>query len=473
MRKVDVAIIGAGTAGLSARREVAKITDNYVVIDDGPLGTTCARTGCMPSKVLIQVANIFHRRHQFSQMGIYGANELIIDTKNVMQHVRKLRDRFVNSVFKDMKTWQDKLIKKRSRFIDANTLDLGDEKIEANKIIIATGSSPVIPGTWKQYSKHFIDTDSFFELEELPRNIGVIGLGVIGLEIGQALHRLGVEIVGIDQRKVVGGLSDPELKKYTVKKFCEEMNLYFDGADIVGEEKNGLVIKSGNHQWKFEKVFLTMGRRPNLAGLGLEEIGVHFNENKIPVYDHGTFQIKDFPIYLVGDTNNERPVLHEASDEGRIAGYNSVRDSQQCFQRRTSLAIVFSDPNISIVGKGYQQLKNEGVEFSTGEVSFEGQGRAIVKLKEVGLVHIYAEKTSGKLLGAEIFAPEGEHLAHLLAWAISLNLTAFQTLSLPFYHPVMEEGLRTALRNLSKKIETERPALEVLRCQDPPAGTKE
>ena len=139
----------------------------------------------------------------------------------------------------------------------------------------------------------------------------------------------------------------------------------------------------------------------------------------------------------------------------------------QLFKRRVSLGITFSDPNIATIGKRHSQLVAEGAQFVTGEVSFEGQGRSIVKLKEKGILHIYGEKNTGQLLGAELFAPDGEHLAHLISWAISLNLSAQEALRLPFYHPVIEEGLRTALRDLvHKAIPSEEK--ELFRCQDPP-----
>ena len=198
MREVEVAIIGAGSAGLAARREVAKVTDNYVVIEAGALGTTCARVGCMPSKVLIQAANDFERRKQMAEEGILGSEQLRIDTKQVMAHVRKLRDRFVRAVKNDMNDWvQTHLIQKRATFVDRNTLDLGDEKIRAKKIIIATGSRPILPKAWEPYKSHLINTDQFFEQEDLPGSVAIIGLGVIGLELGQALHRLGVRVTGV------------------------------------------------------------------------------------------------------------------------------------------------------------------------------------------------------------------------------------------------------------------------------------
>lgn len=472
MKTYDVAIIGAGTAGLSARSEVAKVTDNYVVIDAGPLGTTCARVGCMPSKVLIQIANDFHRRFALDDMGISGAQCAGVDSRKVMQHVRALRDRFVRSVIKSHEDWQEgHLIQKRAQFVDKNTLDLEGEKIHAKKIIIATGSQPVVPGPWKAYQSYLLNTDQFFELEELPSAVAIVGLGVIGIELGQALSRLGVKVVGIDIRRGLGGISDPKVLEDTLEYFQNEFPLHFDGAELVGPTNDGFKIKSGDKEFIVDKVFLTMGRRPNIDGLGLANIGIELNDKGMPQFDDSTFRIHGTPIYFVGDVNAQRPILHEAADEGRVAGYNSVHDKDQCFRRRTNLGIVFTDPNIAAVGKNYQTLKDEKANFVIGEVSYKGQGRAIVKGSEKGLLRIYAHAKSGHVLGAELAAPDGEHLAHLLAWAISLNLTVKEVLSLPFYHPVLEEGIRTALRHAESQLESDGSPLEVLRCQDPPAGT--
>ena len=472
MREVDVAIIGAGTAGLSARREVARATDNYVVIDDGILGTTCARVGCMPSKVLIQVANDFHRRHALAEQGIGGGDSLTVDPTAVMQHVRKLRDRFVRGVMSGFESWSDHLIRKRARFVDKHTLDLGDEQIRANTVVIATGSSPIIPEPWKSVRHRLIDTDAFFERETLPARVAVIGLGVIGLELGQAVARLGSDVTAVTLDKAFGGLTDPELRSYVAEAFAKEFTLHIDAVDELSERNDELVVrlKSGQ-EFAADAALVTVGRRPNLASLNIEALGVP-TERGVPSFDGGTFRVDGTPWYLVGDVNATRPLLHEAADEGRIAGYNAVHPTDQCFKRRTNIAITFCEPNIAMVGESYRQLTDRGADFVTGAVSYEGQGRAIVKLHELGQLHVYAERTTGKLLGAELFAPHGEHLAHLLAWAISAGLTARDTLSLPFYHPVLEEGVRTALRSAARQTATEQGELEVLRCADPPVGTR-
>jgi dihydrolipoamide dehydrogenase len=462
VRNVDVAIIGAGSGGLSARREVAKKTDNYVVIDGGKLGTTCARVGCMPSKVLIQIAQDFERRKKLAEQGIMGAENLSIDTVQVMKHVRKLRDRFVSGVLGGGRSWMEqKLMPDYASFIDANTLQVGTEQVWAKKIIIATGSTPVIPKELNDYKSFILTTDDFFEIDDLPKSIAVIGTGVIGIELGQALHRLGVKTVGIGRSENISGVSDPKLKAYVLKKFTEDMTASFGGISSVEKIGNELKLKSRKNEYLVEKILITAGRKTNWDKLGLEKIGVEFDERGIPKFCAETFMLEQHShILLAGDNTGFNQVLHEASDEGRIAGYNSVNEVKK-FQRRTPLFITFSDPNIAFVGKMYKELLEEKAEFEVGEVSFEGQGRSIVKLKEVGMLRVYGAKESGVLLGAELMAPDGEHLAHLLSWAISQKLTVNEALSLPFYHPVLEEGLRTALRDLREKVQEVQPELEI------------
>jgi dihydrolipoamide dehydrogenase len=163
-----------------------------------------------------------------------------------------------------------------------------------------------------------------------------------------------------------------------------------------------------------------------------------------------TQQIGDLSVFLVGDANGHAPLLHEASDEGHIAGLNATRSGVTCFTRRTPLSIVFTDPNVAAVGKRFNELT--GASFITGKVDFANQGRARAAQRNRGVLRIYAQRDDGRLLGAEMCAPAGEHLAHLLAFAIQRGLTVHELLRLPFYHPVLEEGLRTALRDLSRQL---------------------
>jgi dihydrolipoamide dehydrogenase len=144
-------------------------------------------------------------------------------------------------------------------------------------------------------------------------------------------------------------------------------------------------------------------------------------------------------------------VLHEASDEGRIAGDNAARFPEiKSGLRRALLSVVFTDPQISIVGGGFVSARPGAPVI--GEVSFENQGRARVMLRNQGMLQVYADSTTGLFLGAEMIGPDAEHIGHLLAWARQMNLTIDQMLEMPFYHPVVEEGLRSALRDARAKL---------------------
>jgi dihydrolipoyl dehydrogenase len=153
---------------------------------------------------------------------------------------------------------------------------------------------------------------------------------------------------------------------------------------------------------------------------------------------------------MAGDANDQTPLLHEAADEGYISGVNATHASLNCFKRRTLLAIVFSDPGTAVVGSRFQDLDSEKV--LVGEARFDRQGRARAGQRNMRIIRLYAEANSGRLPGAEMCTPAGEHMAHLLALAIDRSLTIQDILRLPFYHLVLEEGLRTALRALAAQF---------------------
>ena len=449
----DVAIIGAGTAGLTAQEEVVKHTDNYVLIDDGPLGTTCARVGCMPSKALIAVANDLHKCNFFDEYGIDGAKGLTPDYARIMARVRSLRDEFAGGVVREMEGFMDKVIRKRARFLSADTLDLGDETIRAKSIIIATGSKPWIPDHWQPYKDFIIDTDQFFELETLPKTMAVFGLGVIGIELGQALHRLGINVIAISRRKTAGGLTDPKLCEYAFDHFSKEMNIALGTAEISGKTQEGLTVTCSGKSWPVDRVLLATGRRPMLQGLGLENIGVDLDSKGMPAFSLDTLQVGDLPVFLAGDVNGLKPILHEAADDGTIAGFNACAGTKTGFKKRTPLQITFSSPDIAIAGLSHKTLTEKSINFIVGEASWEELGRARMMLgKAAGRARIYAEPEEGRLLGAELMAPGGEHMAHLLSWAMGANLTIGQILGMPFYHPVPEEALLDAFLQIAGQI---------------------
>lgn len=449
-KSVDVVILGGGTAGLSALREVRKKTENFVIINEGPWGTTCARVGCMPSKAMIEAANAFHLRVKMESFGIRGADQLRIDLPAVLDRVRSLRDDFVKGTTKATADLDQRAISGRARFLEADEVLVNDCRIRAKAIIIATGSCPALPDSWQRFEHRILTSEYLFEQQDLPSRIAVIGLGPIGAELGQAFSRLGVQVDGFTRSGRVAGITDPKVLDTFVELLQAEFPIHRDTSVELVEDDDGFRVVSGDDQFPTDKVLVAIGRRPNIDGLGLEKIGIPLDSEGSLPFDPQTMQVADLPIFFAGDVNGRAPILHEASDDGHIAGRNALISDPQCHQRRTRLSIVFTDPNVAVIGQRYSDLNQS--DAVVGEVRFDRQGRARTAERNKGLLRVYAQKSSGQLLGCELCAPGGEHLAHLLALAIQQQLSVQDLLRMPFYHPVLEEGLRTALRHLASQL---------------------
>jgi dihydrolipoamide dehydrogenase len=459
IRQVDVAIIGAGSAGLPAFRAAQNHTENLVLIEGGTYGTTCARVGCMPSKLLIAAAEAAHSVEAAAEFGVH-ATKPIIKGEEVMGRVRRERDRFVGFVLEGVENIAEKHhIRSHATFIDDHTLQVADSTIEAKTVVIATGSSPIIMPKFAELGDRLIVNDDIFDWQTLPESVAVFGPGVIGLELGQALHRLGVRMRLFGRSGSLKPLSDRAIRDYAIKVFQAEFPLDAK-ANVLGMERKGDQVEicfvdreDGIEKTEnFEYVLAATGRSPNVKGLGLENTSLKLDSRGVPIYDPATMQCGDSSIFIAGDVNNILPLLHEAADEGYIAGDNAgLFPEIKAGLRRSPLAVVFCDPQIAMVGKSWKEL--EGQEnVVVGKISFEGQGRSRVILKNKGLMHLYADRDSGLFLGSEFIGPHAEHLAHLLSWAHQQKMKIPQMLEMPFYHPVIEEGLRTGLSDVSDQL---------------------
>lgn len=463
---VDVAVIGAGTAGLAAYRAVKAAGASVALIEGGDYGTTCARVGCMPSKLLIAAAEAAHAVTQAPDFGVHVDGVLRIDGSEVMDRVRRERDRFVGFVLRDVQDIPEaERISGHARLINNHTIVVGDHTLVTSKsIVIATGSRAVPLDSFTGLGDRLIISDDVFNWHDLPKAVAVIGPGIIGLELGQALHRLGVRVVVLGRGGRVGPISDPDIRAYAIATFNEEFTLEPD-AHIAAMQRDGdriAIRRSGPNGSQvtecFDYVLAATGRTPNVTGMGLDQTTLKLDAKGVPLFDSMTTRTASAdgasPIFIAGDANNFIPLLHEAADEGRIAGKNAaglaLGKPVQPGLRRAPLGVVFTDPQIGIVGGGFHSMKPG--TFATGQVRFEEQGRSRIMLKNKGLLNVYGDMATGRFLGAEMLAPAAEHLAHLLVWALQNKMTVAQMLEMPFYHPVIEEGLRTALRDLDRKL---------------------
>jgi dihydrolipoamide dehydrogenase len=456
----DIAIIGSGTAGMGAYRAAAQHTDRLLLIEGGPYGTTCARVGCMPSKLLIAAGDAAETIRHAPTFGVHGG-ALRIDGQAVMQRVRSERDRFVGFVVDTVEQWPEaQRLRGSARFIDRHTLRIDDHsEVRAARIVIATGSRPKRPADWvRALRQRLLVNDDVFDWQDLPESVGVVGAGVIGTELAQALHALGVRVRLFGRGARLLHFSDPVVGAMARTLMHQRLD-YVEDAQQLQPSLHGDRVRidwtegNGAQHDEFEFLLCAIGREPNLEALNIEAAELPRDARGHLQVDRDTGQVGDTPVFVAGDVHEQTPVLHEAADDGRIAGDNAGRwPDLRAHPRRAKLNIAFSDPQAATVGERYADLLAGGRDIASGQVDWSDQGRARVMARNAGLLRVYGDRASGCFLGAEMIGPQAEHIAHLLSWSLQQRLTVERMLEMPFYHPVLEEGLRSALRDLLHEL---------------------
>jgi dihydrolipoamide dehydrogenase len=408
----------------------------------------------MPSKALIHCAEHYHSRKHFYEFGIQGADQLSLDDEAVMRRVRAFRDRFTKGVQSGSTDTlkPDQLIKGYARFVAPDTVEVDGERIQGERIIIATGSRPVVPEPWKALGDKLLTSDEIFELDRLPKRVAVIGLGIIGLELGQALSRLGVDVYGFEMTNTMAGLSSPSASKELVKNISKEFPVYLgEPAELESTDK-GVKVTVSSGSFEVDAVLASLGRRPNIDQIGIENLGVELDDQGLPPFDLQTMQVADLPVFIAGDVNAYRPILHEAGHEGKIAVTNARHYPQvEAYKRLTPLGIAFTDPQVGFFGQSYSELdldQTEVVDFYLER----NNGRAIVMGEDKGVISLYADKQSKRLIGGELVMPHAEHFTHLLTWAVEQQMDVLSLVKMPYYHPVLEEAIESALNELAKVL---------------------
>ncbi len=452
----DVAIIGAGTAGLAAQSAAYSAGASTLLIDPFFAGTTCATDGCMPSKLLIAASHTAHGAQTTDLFGIHVPT-VEIDGKAVMKRVREERDRFARLTREGIKKLPDKVrLKTRAAFTGPNTLVLEDGRtVEARSIVIATGSAPFVPPPFEALGDRMLTNESIFGLEDLPKRLGVIGSGPIGLELAQAMARLGVAVTLFDRGDTLGGVRCPKVHDALRDIVAEDVDLKLNVEIEPRQTDDGISLSwtgDSSGEAVFDYVLVATGRRPNLDSLDLEKAGIALDDHGVPEHDRGTMQCGDSSIFLAGDVADNLPILHEASQDGAIAGRNAVAfPAVNSADRFVPFNLIFTSPPTAQIGKS----EEDGVV--TGTADFSDQGRARVEGVNQGALTLYAAAPDGRLIGADLCCPASEHMAHMLAWAVQQGQTATQLLEMPFYHPTIEEGLKQALRTICAATPLELP----------------
>ena len=453
---VDIAIIGAGTAGMHAFSTAQRVGAKVALIDSGPLGTTCARVGCMPSKAVL------HAAHRWSTLqSLLPAHAALpagqTTPQQLWEQALSTRDELVaGNVQQVHQLAGAHLLQAHAQFVAPDTLALSDGRsVRARAFVVATGSEAIKPPALQaELGEVLITTDELFYLPQLPRRVAVMGTGAIGLEMGVALSRLGVAVAAAGRSPTVAKVADPEVAAAATRYFAAQLPMALGCSDITfTRDAEGVVMHAGALQHRADYVLVALGRKPRFEGLQVQAAHVQLDAKGMPEMEGESLRCADTTVFLAGDTAPGAALMHEAGHEGTLAAQQALQvlGWQDVAQRHRTvpMSIVFSDPDIAEVGLRFTQLPADVV---VGAVDGAGSGRSKLMQAPHHLLRLYAERSTGKLLGASMFCARGEHLAHLLAWAIQRGETIDALLQMPYYHPTMEEMIDTALRQMRRAL---------------------
>lgn len=461
----DTLIIGAGTAGIEAYKAAVAAGADSIIVDTGPLGTTAQRSGELPLSLLMSAGEALHSISTLSQSGIKFPSDIVPDTSNVLSSLRAVRAHATSEVLSFMYRIPElKRIRGMASFISQNEVMVDEHtRIKFKTAVIATGSSPHI--TYEQSRlKNILTTNEFFELDVLPKSVAIFGSSKIGLQLGQALSYLGVNVVVFGQRKL-WNLTDDAVLAVAHQSLSDKFNLYVDTYITSMEETfDGYSIyyiddKGYENYLHMQSVVAATDRIPNINGMNLQKIGVRLTRTGCIKVDASTQQSSVLNIFAAGDVCHDTHLSSLAASEGRVAGANAGKyPSLSMKKNQIRLDIVYSDPVLAIVGMTLDELRNyanqTGDTFITSSVKLSlGHYRGL--REDGGILALYVSISSHRVLGAELCAFEGDKIAQFLALAMENSLTVEDLSNYVYYNLSPESAVgiasKQALATLSKE----------------------
>ena len=458
----NLAIIGSGPGGYVAAIRAAQLGLTVAIIEKySTLGGTCLNVGCIPSKSLLDSSeHFFNATHTFAEHGIKtGALEAdivqMVTRKNGV--IRKINDGINYLMQKNKITVYNGL----GSFTDKNTIkiiktDNTEESITADNVIIATGSKPTILPFILLDEKRIITSTEALSLNEIPKNLIVIGAGVIGAEMGSVFARLGSKISFVEFADAMIPTMDKtmgkELQKSMKKDFAP--NFYFSHKVIKVENTGNEVIITAeiNGQTveiKGDYCLVAIGRKPYTEGLNIEILGITLDKGKIPV-NEATLETDVKGIYAIGDVIRGAMLAHKASEEGVLVA-EIIAGQKPHLNYNLIPNVIYTWPEVASVGQTEEQLKEKGINYKLGSFPFKALGRAIASGDEDGLVKVLADKITDEILGVHIIGARAADMISEAVSAMEFRASSEDIIRTSHAHPTYTEAFREACMATNNK----------------------
>ena len=462
----DVIVIGGGPGGYVAAIRAAQLglstlcVDNFIGKDGKPaLGGTCLNVGCIPSKALLDSSkNFAHMQHDYKNHGISFENAQI-DVGTMIGRKDKIVKQFTGGIAGLFKANKVKAVHALGTILGNGDVKLtqGEKTTTVNgkHIIIATGSTPFSIPNVDIDNKMIVDNEGALNIEETPKKLGIIGAGVIGLEMASVWGRLGSEIVIFEAMDSLLAACDKDIAKVAGREFKKQkmdirLKTFVKAAKIVGDQVEVTYEKDGEQSTEtFDKLLVAVGRKSQTNGLLADGCGVELT-------DRGQIQVNDLcqttaaNVWAIGDVVRGPMLAHKASEEG-IAVAERIAGNHGHIDFNTVPWVIYTEPEMAWVGKNEQQLKEEGIEYNVGTFPFAAIGRAVAMNQPEGMVKLIADKETDTLLGAHIIGANASELIAECVVTMEFQGCAEDLAMIIHAHPTLSEAVHEAALSVDKR----------------------
>lgn len=453
--KFDVIIIGAGPGGYVAAIRCAQLGLKTACIDDwvgkdnnASPGGTCLNVGCIPSKAMIESSEQYEKtQHHLADHGIKVAG-VELDLNTMLARKDKVVQELTSGIAALLAANKITFIHGRGKLLAGKVVEVGEQQLSADNIIIATGSSPSELKSVPYDGETVLDSTGALEFDKVPKRLCVIGVGVIGLELGSVWRRLGSEVFMLKSSDAFLPSADQTIAKEALKSFSAQ------GLDIrMGAKIKGVKItqgkaeieyddKAGNHKEKVDKIIVAVGRHPNTEGLIADDAGISLDQRGFIEVDEKC-RTAVAGVYAIGDVVRGPMLAHKASEEGVMVA-ELIKGEFAHIDLDTIPSVIYTAPEIAWVGKTEQALKKAGIDYNVGTFPFAANGRARALGETEGLIKILADSKTDRILGVHIIGPQASETVAQAKIAMEMGASSEDIALTVFAHPTLSETFHEA-----------------------------
>ena len=441
----DLIVIGAGPGGYEAAAHAGQMGRKVLLVEEGSLGGACLNVGCIPAKVFLRSSRLYRECNEAGPFGVL-VEGVKFDAPIVVERKNRIVAALSRGVEAKLKGSGVEVVRGHARLVGRHRVQVGEEQLEAENVLVATGSRPTVPPIPGIGAEHVLNSDRVFDLAEVPSSIAIIGGGYIGLELATYFREVGAEVAVFEMLPQIAANCDSDVSVRLLQALKRGGIDFHLSCRVLAVEEGALRYDDGSGTPKThvaERILNATGRAPVVAGLGLEEVGVDFSTAGIRISEQGQTSVPG--LWACGDVTGQHMLAHAATREGIVA-VNSMFGIPDRIRYEAIPAVIYTHPEVAMTGRTEEELTRAGIPFRKATVPMGVAGRFLIENEGGnGFVKVLVGARGGEILGVHAVGDSSSEFIVAASALIETALTARQAAEVVFPHPTVSEALREAI----------------------------